>query len=225
MNRFLALLIAPLAAGLLVLQDARAEDGQGAADPHPRVRLETAVGEIVLELDREKAPRTVENFLRYVRDGFFDGTLFHRVVPGFVIQGGGFVPGKRPGVLRKKPARAPIPNESNNGLQNLRGTVAMARTADPHSANSQFYINLGDNTNLDHRESPRRQWGYAVFGRVITGWDTVERIANAPSGGGGMFSDSMPEDPVVIRKAVVLSSPAEAKDGAESPPSNSMAPG
>jgi len=213
MNRFLALLIPALTAGLLIVQDAWAEDGQGAADPHPRVRLETAVGDIALELDREKAPRTVENFLRYVREGFFDGTVFHRVVPEFVIQGGGFTPSERPGIFRKKPTHAPIPNESNNGLQNLRGTIAMARTSDPHSASSQFYINLGDNTNLDHRETPRRQWGYAVFGRVIGGWDTVERIANAPSRGGSMFSDSTPKDPVVIRKAVLLPPPAAAKSG------------
>jgi len=212
MSRFFTLFIPALMAGLLLMQDAWGEAGQAAEHSTPRVRLETGVGDITLELDRAKAPRTVQNFLRYVREGFFDGTNFHRVVAGFVIQGGGFTPSERPGIFRKKPTHAPIPNESNNGLQNLRGTIAMARTSDPHSATSQFYINLADNVNLDYRENPRRQWGYTVFGRVIGGWDTVERIANAPSGGGAIFSNSTPKEPVVIRKAVMLPPAAAAKD-------------
>ncbi len=160
-------------------------------DPHPRVRIVTNKGTIVVELDREKAPITVSNFLRYVDDGFYDGTLFHRVVPGFVIQGGGFLPG-----LVRKDTRPPIINESNNGLSNVRGTIAMARTNDPDSATSQFFINLVDNTSLDY--APDRP-GYAVFGRVIEGMDVVDAIAEVETTSRNGFNDVPVEDVVIER--------------------------
>ncbi|RMF85572.1 MAG: hypothetical protein D6744_01205 [Planctomycetota bacterium] len=148
-------------------------DGGGTADPHPKVRIVTIKGLIDVELDREAAPITVENFLRYVDDGFYEGTIFHRVIPDFVIQGGGYTVD-----LELKETRAPIINESNNGLKNDRGTIAMARTNDPDSATSQFYINLVDNDSLNYRDgSP----GYAVFGRVIDGMDVVDQIAQEPT--------------------------------------------
>lgn len=161
-------------------------------EPRPRVRLVTSKGTIVVELDREKAPITVSNFLRYVEDGFYDGTIFHRVVPDFVIQGGGFTPD-----LTRKDTRPPIINESNNGLSNLRGTIAMARTNDPDSATSQFYINLVDNTSLDY--APDRP-GYAVFGRVIEGMDVVDAIAAVETTTRNGFND-VPVENIVIERA------------------------
>ena len=165
----------------------------------PRVALETDLGRIVIELDAERAPRTVENFLRYVREGFYDGTVFHRVVPGFVIQGGGYT-----ARLERKPTHPPIPNESDNGLSNRRGTVAMARARDPDSATSQFFINLADNTFLDHRPPVARPSGYTVFGRVVEGMDVVDAIARRPTGPAGPFPRDVPRPPVVIRAARLL---------------------
>ncbi len=170
-----------------------------APDPFPRVRLETSMGDIVLELDRDKAPRTVDNFLRYVQDGFYDGTIFHRVVRNFVIQGGGYTT-----ALQKKATRPPIRNEADNGLRNRRGTIAMARTSEPHSATAQFFINVADNGLLDHVEPTRRGWGYAVFGRVVAGMDVVDRIQRTPTGRVGPFRRDAPLRPVVIRRAVVV---------------------
>ncbi|NOY44665.1 MAG: peptidyl-prolyl cis-trans isomerase [Deltaproteobacteria bacterium] len=169
-----------------------------AAAGNPRVALKTTKGTIVLELYPDKAPRTVENFLRYVREGFYEGTVFHRVIPGFVIQGGGLTPDLRP-----KPTRAPIPNEAKNGLSNRRGTVAMARTMVVDSATSQFFVNLADNTFLDHRNETPQGYGYAVFGRVVEGMDVVDAIAAVPTGTVKGFRD-VPKEAVVIESAEVL---------------------
>lgn len=144
---------------------------------HPRVALDTSQGTIVVELYEAKAPATVTNFLDYVDSGFYDGTVFHRVIAGFMIQGGGF-----DDELNQKKTRSPIPNEADNGLKNERGTLAMARTSDPDSATAQFFINLTDNTSLDHRGKTPRGWGYAVFGRVIEGMEVVDRIARLKTG-------------------------------------------
>jgi cyclophilin family peptidyl-prolyl cis-trans isomerase len=153
--------------------------------------VQTSLGEIVIELDSEYAPITVDNFTAYVEDGFYDGTIFHRVIPNFVVQGGGYTPD-----LVQKETRPPIGNESFNGLSNLRGTVAMARTGDPNSATSQFFINLVDNTDLDATVA---QAGYAVFGRVIEGMDVIDQIAAIPTEGRDGFTD-VPTEDVVIEK-------------------------
>lgn len=168
----------------------------------PRVRLQTNQGVVVLELYPEKAPKTVANFLAYVQSGFYDGTIFHRVVPGFVVQGGGFDPS-----FRQKPTKAPVENEATNKLSNLRGTVAMARTAEVHSATSQFFINLQDNTFLDHRDTSPRGFGYCVFGRVVEGMEVVDAIAAIPTGPGGPFPAEVPQKPVVILRAEVVANP------------------
>lgn len=157
------------------------------------VVMTTSHGDITIELDADKAPITVENFLAYVDEGFFDGTIFHRVIPGFMIQGGGM----SEEMIQKK-GRAPIKNEADNGLKNLRGTLAMARTADVNSATSQFFINLNDNAFLDHGA---RDFGYAVFGRVIEGMDVVDAIAAVQTGNRGMHQN-VPVEPVRIIKAV-----------------------
>jgi len=167
-----------------------------APDPYPDVAIQTNQGTLVVQLDRQRAPLTVENFLHYVNTGFYDGTLFHRVVPGFVIQGGGYTMA----YVEKKTA-APIPNESGNGLSNLRDTIAMARDDAPHTATAQFYINLVDNRKLDPRPDC---WGYAVFGRVIQGMDVVDKIAAVSIGKLGPFDKDAPLTPVVILKAWVL---------------------
>jgi cyclophilin family peptidyl-prolyl cis-trans isomerase len=167
-------------------------------DEAPRVVLETSMGRIVLELDREKAPRTVENILYHVENKFYDGLTFHRVIPGFMIQGGGFTPDLR----QRRSPRPPIPNEANNGLRNLRGTVAMARTSEPHSATTQFFINLVDNPNLDFTSETPGGWGYAVFGKVVEGMDVVDKIAAVPTTTKGPMSD-VPVDPVIIERAYV----------------------
>ena len=156
------------------------------------VKLHTNHGIITLELDAEKAPKTVENFLQYVRDGFFDGTIFHRVIDGFMIQGGGFEPG-----MKRKDTRAPIKNEADNGLKNLRGTLSMARTSDVNSATSQFFVNLADNAFLDHGS---RDFGYAVFGKVVDGLDVVEAIAAVKTANRGGHQD-VPVEPVVVHRA------------------------
>lgn len=162
------------------------------------VRLETSKGVIVLELDEARAPKTVANFVSYVKAGHFDGTVFHRVIPGFVIQGGGFT-----AELKQKPTQPPIVNEAANGLKNERGTVAMARTADPNSATSQFFINLKHNAFLDHRDSSPEGSGYCVFGKVIEGMAVVDAIAASPTGAGGPFAKDVPLEPIVIRKATI----------------------
>jgi len=169
-----------------------------ADEQHPRVRITTNLGDIVLELNREKAPKSVENFLGYVQEGFYNGTVFHRVIAGFMIQGGGFTQD-----LQKKPTRAPIENEANNGLKNVNGTIAMARTNDPHSATAQFFINVTDNAFLNHTSPSSRGWGYAVFGKVIEGMDVVDKIRKTPTGSGGQFRSDVPRTPVVIEKVAL----------------------
>jgi cyclophilin family peptidyl-prolyl cis-trans isomerase len=166
---------------------------------NPQVELRTSLGSITIELYADKAPRTVENFLHYVKDGFYDGTLFHRVIPKFVIQGGGFTPD-----FVQKPTRAPIRNEADNGLRNTAGTIAMARTADPHSATAQFFINLADNRDLDFRYPTVEGWGYCVFGRVVKGMDVVERISRVKTGPGPGGHRDVPVKPVVIERVRLL---------------------
>lgn len=171
-----------------------------AADPvpaHPYVKLETSEGDIILELDGRQAPLTVGHFLELVDSGFYDGLIFHRVIPGFMAQGGGFTPG-----LKRKEDDGTVPNESGNGLSNLRGTVAMARTGDPHSANSQFFINVADNPRLDPNKDPvRGSWGYTVFGQVIEGMDVVDSIVSVQTGPQGQFRKDVPVVPIIIKKA------------------------
>jgi peptidyl-prolyl cis-trans isomerase B (cyclophilin B) len=165
---------------------------------NPRVRLITNKGDIVLQLDRARAPKTVENFLRYVQTGFYDGTIFHRVIDNFMIQGGGFTP-----EMLQKETRPPVMNEADNGLRNTIGTVAMARTSDPHSATAQFFININNNDFLDFREKTPRAWGYAVFGRVVSGMDVVKAIKDVPTTTVG-YHQNVPAEPVIIQQAVVL---------------------
>jgi cyclophilin family peptidyl-prolyl cis-trans isomerase len=164
----------------------------------PVVNMQTNLGTIVIELNAEKAPKTVENFLAYVKAGFFDGTIFHRVIDNFMIQGGGYTKD-----YRKKATRSPIRNEANNGLKNLRGTIAMARTSNPHSATAQFFINIANNYFLNHRSRTRRGWGYTVFGKVIAGMDVIDKIRKIPTGRGGQFSSDVPQTPVIIEKVFV----------------------
>ncbi|MDR1349818.1 MAG: peptidyl-prolyl cis-trans isomerase [Zoogloeaceae bacterium] len=163
----------------------------------PRVEISTSQGKIVLELDAQKAPKTVENFLQYARSGFYDGTIFHRVIPGFMVQGGGFEPG-----MKQKTTRAAIENEAKNGLKNARGSISMARTGDPHSASAQFFINLVDNNNLDYPSFDG--WGYAVFGKVTEGMDVIDKIADVPTGRFGPFED-VPTKPVTIQSVKIIS--------------------
>lgn len=170
--------------------------GAPAGSPTPRVRVETNVGNFVIELDRLRAPMTVEAFLRYVKEGFYDGLVFHRVVPGFVAQAGGFTPD-----LTMKPVTSNIVNESGNGLSNLRGTVGLARSNEPHSATTQFYINLADNVDLNPKPT---RWGYAVFGKVIEGMEVVDDIGHRPTAGGGPFDRNVPVDPIVINHVELL---------------------
>jgi peptidyl-prolyl cis-trans isomerase B (cyclophilin B) len=167
--------------------------------PNPKVELHIASqGVITLELDQDKAPKSVENFLAYVRKGHYDGTVFHRVIPGFMIQGGGFEAG-----MKQKPTDEPIDNEANNGLKNDEYTVAMARTNAPHSATAQFFINVADNEFLNHTAPTAQGWGYAVFGKVVGGTDVVDRIKAVKTGRRG-FHDDVPQQDVVIEKAVVV---------------------
>jgi len=172
------------------------------ADPHPQIGIETSVGNIVVELDANKAPATVTNILRYVDEGFYDGTIFHRVIRNFMIQGGGFTAD-----YQKKPTHPPIQNEADNGLKNLRGTVAMARTSNPHSATAQFFINTVDNPHLDFHGTSQPTWGYAVFGRVVSGMEVVEQINGLPTGSGGPFRRDVPRQQVIINKVKRLTTP------------------
>jgi len=177
----------------------------------PRVSLETSAGTIVLELDSERAPTSVENFLGYVNSGFYSDTLFHRVIDGFMIQGGGFSP-----KFMRKRTESPIRNEANNGLKNKAYTIAMARTNSPHSATSQFFINTVDNPNLDHTEPTGRGWGYAVFGRVIEGFDVVDQIGTVATGSAGPFPRDVPKEAIVIEAATMMDD--EKPEAAEATP-------
>jgi len=161
----------------------------------PKVKLQTSMGEITLALDATNAPATVENFLQYVRDGHYDNTVFHRVIDGFMIQGGGMEPG-----MKQKPTRGPVANEAGNGLKNTKYSVAMARTSDPHSATAQFFINVADNAFLDHKGPSPQGWGYCVFGKVVDGTDVVDKIKAVATGTSGFHQD-VPREDVVIRKA------------------------
>ena len=165
---------------------------------NPQVRMTTSLGVIDIELDAGKAPKTVANFLGYVDKGFYNGTIFHRVIPGFMIQGGGMTAG-----MKEKPTGAKIQNEADNGLKNLAGTLAMARTSDPHSASAQFFINTADNGFLDHRDKTMQGWGYAVFGKVTKGMDVVKKIEAVQTSNAGMHQNVSKQD-VVIRKIVRL---------------------
>ena len=168
-----------------------------AADP--QVELKTNMGSIVIELYPDKAPKTVENFLQYVKDGQYKGTIFHRVISGFMIQGGGFTAD-----YAQKKTRAPVQNEANNGLKNDIGTVAMARTPDPHSASAQFFINHKNNDFLNYSAPTPQGWGYCVFGKVVKGMDVVNKIAALETGPGGPFPTDVPRKPVVIEDARIL---------------------
>jgi peptidyl-prolyl cis-trans isomerase B (cyclophilin B) len=166
---------------------------------NPQVELHiTGLGVITLELEAEKAPLTTANFLAYVNKGHYNNTVFHRVIPGFMVQGGGFEPG-----MNQKVTDAPIQNEANNGLRNEIYTVAMARTSDPHSASAQFFINVANNAFLNHTAPSAQGWGYAVFGKVVSGSDVVKKIEATPTGRRG-FHDDVPKQDVVIEKAVAL---------------------
>jgi peptidyl-prolyl cis-trans isomerase B (cyclophilin B) len=162
------------------------------------VKLHTNHGDITLQLDADKAPATVENFLAYVKSGHYDGTIFHRVINGFMIQGGGFAPG-----MKQKPTTAPIRNEADNGLKNHKYTIAMARTGDPHSASAQFFINIADNAFLNYSAPNTQGWGYCVFGKVVDGTDVVEKIKSVVTGRDGPHQDVPLEDVVIERAEVV----------------------
>lgn len=179
----------------LLISSANAEDNFS----KKRVMLETSEGNIVLELDITRAPLSVLNFMKYVKSGFYDGTIFHRVIENFMIQGGGFTAE----MTRKKP-NAPILNEADNGLKNVRGTIAMARTNDPHSATAQFFINVTDNTFLNHTAKTPRGWGYTVFGHVIKGLSVVDKIRNQRTGPSGPFRSDVPVKTVLIHKATII---------------------
>jgi peptidyl-prolyl cis-trans isomerase B (cyclophilin B) len=166
---------------------------------NPKVQLHIAgYGVVTIELDEAKAPKTVANFLNYVKKGHYDGTIFHRVIEGFMVQGGGFAPG-----MTQKPTDEPVENEANNGLKNDNYTVAMARTQAPHSASAQFFINVADNAFLNHTAPTAQGWGYAVFGKVVEGKDVVDRVKGVRTGRKG-FHDDVPNEDVVIEKAVVV---------------------
>ena len=162
------------------------------------VKLETSMGDIEVELYNDKAPKSVANFLDYVKEGHYDGTIFHRVINGFMIQGGGFTAD-----MKQKPTKSPIENEADNGLKNEAYTLAMARTQDPNSASAQFFINVKNNDFLNHTSKPPQGWGYAVFGKVIKGQGVVNKIKAVPTGRKGMFDD-VPVEPVTIIKATVV---------------------
>ncbi len=193
MKKCLQLLAFALLATSLLVQNLSAAD-------NPIALIHTSMGDIKLELNAEKAPVSVENFINYAKNGFYDGTIFHRVISHFMIQGGGFTPD-----MEKKPTGEPIANEAGNGLSNLRGTVAMARTNDPHSATAQFFINTQDNVNLDYTDGTNsRTWGYAVFAQVIEGMNVVEDIRFVETTSAPPFSD-VPKVPVVIESIEIIS--------------------
>lgn len=170
------------------------------ASAAPWISMNTNYGEIVIELDEVRAPETVDNFIKYVNSGFYDGTIFHRVIAGFMIQGGGFTAD-----FQQKPTRSPIASESQNGLKNQRATIAMARTNDPHSATAQFFINVVDNDALNPNGADK--YGYTVFGAVKKGMDVVDKIAQMPTGAGGIFEQDVPQSPVLIEKVRVIDAP------------------
>lgn len=161
-----------------------------------QVEFQTSLGSLTIELDAAKAPKTVANILAYVDAGHYDGTIFHRVIPGFMAQGGGF-----DASFTKKATRSPVENEADNGLKNLRGTVAMARTGEPHSATAQFFVNLADNAFLDHKEKSQKGWGYTVFGKVVAGMEVADAMAAKKTGAKGSFDKDAPLEDIVIKSA------------------------
>ena len=167
-------------------------------DMPPVVELDTNMGAIVIELNEEKAPKTVENFLNYVKSGHYDGTIFHRIIDGFMIQGGGM-----DADMNEKATNAPVENEADNGLKNDAGTIAMARTQDPHSATSQFFVNVKDNDFLNHSGKNMQGGGYTVFGKVTSGMDVIEKMRGVPTGRFGLHAD-VPKEPVVINSATII---------------------
>ena len=189
------------------------------AGENPRVKIQTNHGDIVVELDQEKAPKTVANFLQYVEDKFYTNTIFHRVIANFMIQGGGFTP-----TFERKATRAPIINEAENGLSNVRGSIAMARTADPHSASAQFFINVVDNKSLDHTNKTPRGYGYAVFGKVVEGMKVVETIRNIPTGPGGPFPMNVPKSSAIILGMTYVNKPASVSDTTDASTNTPAAP-
>ena len=222
MSRLLTLPARIFSAGLIACTFALGITGCGASEPgkqtvstapaagqppNPRVLIETSQGNVVVELFPGNAPQSVGNFLNYAQSGFYDGLIFHRVIPGFMVQGGGMTPD-----MAEKPKNAPIQNEADNGLKNLRGTLAMARTMDPHSASSQFFINVADNAFLNHRGKSVEGWGYAVFGQVVDGMDVVDAIVAVPRGRTGPHDD-VPKTPVLMQRVSVL--PAAAPPAAQ----------
>ena len=184
---------------LSVAPSVAAEQSTDTAASNPRVMINTNQGTIELELYPQQAPKTVANFLRYVKQDFYSGTVFHRVIKNFMIQGGGFTQD-----LQRKDTLAPVENEAFNGLQNKRGSIAMARTNQPHSASSQFFINTADNEFLNFRSKTMRGWGYTVFGQVVQGMDVVERIENSRTGAAGVFSQDVPLEPVIIQTVQII---------------------
>jgi len=181
--------------------------------PNPRVLIETSKGNITVELFTRNAPQSVGNFINYVKTGFYDGLIFHRVIPGFMIQGGGMTPD-----MTEKPKNAPIRNEADNGLKNLRGTLSMARMAEPDSASSQFFINVADNAFLDHHGTSYDTWGYAVFGQVVDGMKVVDAIVATPRGDRGPYQD-VPLEPVMMKRVTLLPEAAAAvPPGADNKP-------
>ena len=191
--RLLALLLSTaLTAGVAFAQEEQAE----VVSSDPRVNVVTNAGSFVIELDVDRAPLTVENFLAYAREGHYDGTIFHRVIQGFVAQAGGYT-----GDFQLKPTERMVVNEAGNGLSNLRGTVGLARTSDPHSGNSQFYINLVDNLDLNPRPT---RWGYAVFGTVVEGMEVVDEIGHVPTGANAVFERNVPVQNIVIERVEVI---------------------
>jgi cyclophilin family peptidyl-prolyl cis-trans isomerase len=189
-------IIKTLSCLLLASTVAGAQDAPSEGAALPRVEIVTNLGSFVLELDRERAPFTVESFLDYVREGHYSGTIFHRVIHGFVAQAGGYTAD-----MVAKSVQRSVVNESGNGLANLRGTIGLARTGEPHSGNAQFYINLADNADLNPRPT---RWGYAVFGRVIEGMDVVDEIGQKQTGAGGEFDRDVPLETIVIERAEIL---------------------
>ena len=178
-----------------------AHAGAPAANNNPQVEVRTNMGSFVLELYPENAPNTVSNFLQYVKDGHYNGTIFHRVIPGFMIQGGGFTSS-----FQEKPTRPPIKNEAGNGLRNGVGMVSMARTADPHSATAQFFINVAENPTLDFKAPTMQGYGYTPFGRVVKGYEVVERIVQVPTGPGKPPHQDVPKKPVLIERMNLIES-------------------
>ena len=173
------------------------------ASNNPQIRITTNLGEIEILLNSEKAPKTVANFVNYINDGFYSGTVFHRVIKDFMIQGGGFTAN-----LQRKENNPPIINEANNGLQNIRGSIAMARTNEPHSATSQFFINTKDNAFLNHTNKTMRGWGYTVFGNVTKGMNVIDKMNITKTGAKGIFNQDVPVDTIVIQKIELINDQA-----------------